>query len=79
VGPGGHYLMDDHTLQFMRSELFFPGLADRQNRANWVAAGKQDVRVRAAARAKKLLQNHKPPGLPQAVEKAIRSKYHIAV
>ena len=77
VGPGGHYLMDDHTLQFMRSELFHPALADRQNRASWDAAGKKDTRVRAAARAKKLLRNHKPPGLPEAVAKAIRSKYHI--
>ncbi len=78
VGPGGHYLMDDHTLQFMRSELFYPALADRQNRASWEAADKQDVRARAAARAEKLLRNHKTPGLPESVEKLMRSKYHIS-
>jgi trimethylamine--corrinoid protein Co-methyltransferase len=77
VGPGGHYLTDDHTLQFMRSELYHPSLADRQNRVSWETAGKQDTRTRAAARVEKLLRAHQPPGMPAGVEKAIRSKYHI--
>jgi trimethylamine--corrinoid protein Co-methyltransferase len=76
VGPGGHYLMDDHTLQFMRSELFHPSLADRQNRASWEAAGKQDARSRARARVEKLLGTHEPMELPAAVDKAIRSRFH---
>jgi trimethylamine--corrinoid protein Co-methyltransferase len=75
VGPGGHYLMDAHTLQFMRSELFHPSLADRQNRAMWEAAGKQDTRARAIARVEKLLQEHEPPGLPPEVEMAIRQRF----
>jgi trimethylamine--corrinoid protein Co-methyltransferase len=79
VGPGGHYLMDDHTLQFMRSELFHPALADRQNRASWEAAGKQDARPRAAARAEKLLRSHEPMELPAAVDKVIRSRFHICL
>jgi len=79
VGPGGHYLMDDHTLQFMRSELLHPSLADRQNRASWEAAGKQDARTRAAARAEKLLRTHRPIDLPAAVDKAIRSRFHICL
>jgi trimethylamine--corrinoid protein Co-methyltransferase len=79
VGPGGHYLMDDHTLRFMRSELFQPSLADRQNRANWEAAGSQDARSRARARVEKLLRTHEPLELPAAVDKAIRSRFHIGL
>jgi trimethylamine--corrinoid protein Co-methyltransferase len=79
VGPGGHYLMDDHTLQFMRSELLQPALADRQNRASWEAAGRQDARARAVARAEKLLRSHKPMELPAAVDKMIRSRFHICL
>jgi trimethylamine--corrinoid protein Co-methyltransferase len=77
VGPGGHYLVDDHTLQFMRSEFFFPPLADRRNRATWEAAGKPDTRARAMARVEKLLQQHKSPGLPQDVDRAIRDRFNI--
>lgn len=77
VGPGGHYLMDVHTVQFMRSEFFYPALADRQNRAAWEAAGSQDTRARAAARVKKLLREHKSPALSPDVEAAIRARFNI--
>lgn len=79
VGPGGHYLMDDHTLRFMRSELFQPVLADRGNRAMWVAAGKQDIRTRAIARTRELLQEHVSPGLAPALDSAIRARFQIAL
>jgi trimethylamine--corrinoid protein Co-methyltransferase len=77
VGPGGHYLMDAHTVQFMRSELFPPPLADRENRAMWEEAGKKDTRVRAVARVGRLLQEHQPPGLPSKVDEAVRVKFNI--
>jgi trimethylamine--corrinoid protein Co-methyltransferase len=77
VGPGGHYLMDAHTLRFMRSELFHPALADRQNRAMWEAAGKLDTRARAVARVEAILEGHQPPGLPPEVDAAIRSSFNI--
>jgi trimethylamine--corrinoid protein Co-methyltransferase len=77
VGPGGHYLMDPHTLQFMRSELYHPKLSDRQSRAAWEAEGKQDLRARAIAHVKKLLQGHTAPGLPSAADVAIRAKFRL--
>jgi trimethylamine--corrinoid protein Co-methyltransferase len=77
VGPGGHYLMDAHTMQFMRSELFYPPLGDRRNRAMWEAGGKEDTRARAVARVHKLLQESPSPGLPTGVDEAIRAKFNI--
>jgi trimethylamine--corrinoid protein Co-methyltransferase len=79
VGPGGHFLTDSHTLQFMRSELFDPPLADRQNRAAWEAAGRGDSRERATARVRTLLREHSPPPLQPAVEAAIRAKFNISI
>jgi trimethylamine--corrinoid protein Co-methyltransferase len=77
VGPGGHYLMDAHTMQFMRSDLFYPALADRLNRPMWEAAGKLDTRARSIARVEKLLDEHEPPGLPPEVDTAIRGAFNI--
>lgn len=77
VGPGGHYLMDPHTVKFMRSEFFYPDLADRQNRSAWEADGKPDTRKRAVARVEKLLQDHAAPGLPPDVDKAIRARFSL--
>jgi trimethylamine--corrinoid protein Co-methyltransferase len=40
VGPGGHYLMADHTLQYMRSEFYYPsGVVDRQGWEMWQQGG----------------------------------------
>ncbi len=77
VGPGGHYLMDTHTLQFMRSEFFYPSLADRQNRSNWETGGKLDTRARAAAQVQQLLGSHEPLGLPPDVDQAIRARFNL--
>jgi trimethylamine--corrinoid protein Co-methyltransferase len=77
VGPGGHYLMDDHTVRFMRSELFYPPLGDRQNRSTWEQRGRQDTRARAVARVEELLQEHHPSGLPSDLDGAIRATYPI--
>lgn len=79
VGPGGHYLTDPHTIHFMRSEFFYPPLADRQNRAAWEEGGKKDARVRAVARVEKLLQTHQPLELPTEVDAAIRTKFNISL
>jgi len=77
VGPGGHYLMDTHTVQFMRSDFFYPHVADRQNRAAWEEGGRKDTRARAVARVEKLLQTHEPPGLPAQVDVAVRARFNI--
>ena len=77
VGPGGHFLMDAHTREFMRSEVFFPLVADRQNRPVWEAAGRQDARTRAWARVEKLLAEHEPPGLPAEVDAEIRRRFDL--
>ncbi len=77
VGPAGHYLMDAHTMQFMRSEFFYPVVADRQSRATWEEAGKQDTRARACARVRDLLRTHEPAGLSPEVDVAIRDRFNI--
>jgi trimethylamine--corrinoid protein Co-methyltransferase len=79
VGPGGHFLMDGHTLQFMRSELFNPPLADRQNRAAWETSGMQSSRERAVARVSKVLGEHNPPPLEAHVDAYIRAKFNILI
>jgi trimethylamine---corrinoid protein Co-methyltransferase len=77
VGPGGNYLLDPLTIQYMRSETFSPRLSSRQNPSAWQAGGKLDTRARATARAEKLLQGHQSPGLPPSIEAAIRGRFNI--
>ncbi len=77
VGPGGHYLLDDHTRQFMRSEHFLPALADRRSRGSWELEGKRDSRQRARARVEKILADHAAPSLPPEMEAALRARFPL--
>jgi len=55
VGPGGNYLMDDHTLTFMRSDEYY--LSPLVNRDGAEGLGMLD---RAHQRVEKLVVGHKP-------------------
>ena len=78
VGPGGHFLMDGHTVQFMRSEFFSPTIGDRQDRQLWEEKGGLNTRARAAARVGQLLGEHQPPGLPPEIDAALREEFTIS-
>ena len=77
VGPGSHYLEDEHTLQFMRQEYIAPPLSDRQNRANWQEAGALDSRARAALLVEKILGADKPSLLDPNLDQQIRQRFEI--
>ena len=72
IGPGGHYLMHDHTLKGMGSQSR-PELIDRQMREIWEKAGATTAYERAVAKAKWILENHKPDPLPDEVLGKIRA------
>lgn len=66
VGPGGHFLAQEHTRQHFRAELWFPTLIDRQMRRDWEASGKKTMADRVRAKVKDILEHHQP--LPISVE-----------
>ena len=78
VGPGGHYLTDEHTLRFMRREFSFPRLAERSNRETWRAAGATDSRRRAADMVRRILgERAASPRLPADLDRSVRSRYGV--
>jgi trimethylamine--corrinoid protein Co-methyltransferase len=72
IGPGGHYLMHEHTLGGMHGQSR-PELIDRQIREVWKKAGATTAYERATAKAKWILENHKPEPLPDNVLDKIRA------
>jgi trimethylamine--corrinoid protein Co-methyltransferase len=77
VGPGAHYLVDDHTLRHLRSEFAFPPLADRSHREMWLAQGAPDSRRRATDMVNRILAEPKQRLLPADVDEAIRARFHV--
>lgn len=64
VGPGGHYLADDHTYKHFRDELWMPSLMTRQDRAMWEEDGARSLTQRIREKLREIEQSHEVPPLP---------------
>jgi trimethylamine--corrinoid protein Co-methyltransferase len=72
VGPGGDYLMQDHTYDGMRDQSR-SDLMDRKMRSNWEADGAKSAYDRATEKVRWILENHRPDPLPEDVLAKIRA------
>ncbi len=77
AGPGGNFLMDELTLERMRSEIFQAAVSNRDSRREWEQAGRPDIVVEARRRALEIIAEATPPGLDAAVDAAIRRRFPI--
>ena len=75
VCPGGNFLAESHTVEWMRKEHFIPKLSDRQLREKWEESGKPTAEKNAIAHAKQILKEHKPMGLSIDLNNQIKSKF----
>jgi trimethylamine--corrinoid protein Co-methyltransferase len=73
VGPGGDFLMQEHTMKYMRTLPSAPKLIERNNRENWLATGGKNLAERAAEKAADLLASHQPLALNAAEKSALRA------
>jgi trimethylamine--corrinoid protein Co-methyltransferase len=77
VGPGGHYLDQDHTFEHFRKELWMPGLMTRSAYEDWQSQGAKDIASRIQEKLEDIVENYKAPSLPDKISaalQAIRSK-----
>jgi trimethylamine--corrinoid protein Co-methyltransferase len=78
VGPGGHFLLEDHTVEHLRDEFYFPSLVmDRKSRDEWTEDGSHDARARARYIAQRILAEHRASALPEKVDTWIHEHYPI--
>jgi trimethylamine--corrinoid protein Co-methyltransferase len=70
--PGGGFIADQHTFQHFKSAQWFPHLLNRQNYDDWKKDGEKSYRQRANERAKKWLEEHQVPPLPDQAEAVIQ-------
>lgn len=56
VGPGGNYVIEDHTIDHMMDEFFYPDLAVRCNFDIWEERGRPSMLTRANDRVDKILE-----------------------
>jgi len=72
VGAGGNYLMEEHTLKYMRQEQSRAKLIDRRTRKGWEETGGQDMITRARSEARQILAGYRPMPLDPKVAARLR-------
>jgi len=72
IGPFGDFLSHRHTFDGMRNQST-PDLIDRRGRDMWESDGATDSYTRAAAKARTIIETHRPDPLPEEVLLKIRA------
>ena len=72
AGPDNHFLMEEHTMEYMKAEQQRAQLFDRLSRENWTVNGAEDAAKRAMKKAQQIYHDHKPLSLDAAVAKELR-------
>ena len=67
VGPGGHFLAEEHTYRHFR-ENWFPKLFDRSSYEIWKQNGSATLGDRINTRVREILETHQPEGLPDDIK-----------
>ena len=62
VGPGGHFMGTEATLERFR-DFWFPGLLDRKTRTRWSESGGTTLGQRLTARVLEIIREHRPTPL----------------
>jgi trimethylamine--corrinoid protein Co-methyltransferase len=75
VGPGGNYVLEDHTVANLDKEFFYPMLAVRCNLDVWEKAGRPVMREEARVRIEQLLRGDGAGLLEPRVAEAIRKTF----
>ncbi len=72
VGPGGHYLYEDHTMKWFRKS-FQPTLMERSSYEDWESNGAKTMKDRIIEKTRDLIKNHEGPRskVPEKVDKEI--------
>jgi trimethylamine---corrinoid protein Co-methyltransferase len=70
VGPGGHFLNTDQTLNRFR-DFWYPTLLDRSIRSTWLRKGATTLGNRLNAKVKEIIKDHKPEPMNKSVVKQV--------
>lgn len=65
VGPGGHFLETQHTLDNFRKEFWFPQVCVRGRFNDWESRGSLDMYRRLNEKVREIIGSHQPEPLPK--------------
>ena len=72
VGPGGNFLMEEHTLQHYR-DVWYPQVLNREEYSVWAEKGAKPLREVLREKVRWILENHQPEPLCAEVEDRVEA------
>ncbi len=75
VGPGGNFMVHEHTLKWMKRTALMPKIADRHPREVWQVKGALDAQARALKRAQEILSQESAAIFSPEVDQRIRAHF----
>lgn len=72
-GPGGDYLVEEHSMQYMRSEFFMPQIANRDKREQMTQG--DDALCRAKKAVERIRASEPPSKLPQDIRRTVLDRF----
>jgi len=72
IGPGGDFLAENHTLDYLRKEHFIPELTDRRSYEAWLKDGAKDIVGKAKEKVRTTLGKHQHESLGKNVHREIQ-------
>ncbi len=73
VGPAGNFIVEEHTMKYMRSEQVQPELIDRTMRHTWVGNGSKNMTEVAKLKAVEIIENYRPTPLKDNIREEIEA------
>jgi trimethylamine--corrinoid protein Co-methyltransferase len=71
VGPGGHFLNTEATLNRFR-DFWYPALLDRSLRSTWLENGASTLEERLNQKVREIIAEHAPEPLESTVKEGIQ-------
>lgn len=72
IGPGGYFLAEEHTVEFMRRDFFSPRVGEFSNWNKWINSEKPTAMKNARERAKHIISSHSTSSLPENIVMQIK-------
>ncbi|QOV21057.1 trimethylamine methyltransferase family protein [Blautia liquoris] len=72
VGPGGQYISEEHTMEYMYSELYITRLFNKMGYPSWVREGKKDVARLAGEKIEERLESFEYQDITKEQESVLR-------
>jgi len=75
VGSGGNFFAEQHTVDYMRKEFFFPKVSEFSTWDEWKKKGEPTALIRAKERVKEIIASYSAPSLSDNIVKQIKDNF----